>query len=69
MEPLVSVVTVTYQHAKFIEQCVARVLMQRTKFAVEHLIGEDGSTDGTRSVCEMLAKRHPESILVVPASF
>ena len=61
-EPLVSVVTVTYQHAEFIEECVQAVLDQRTDFPVEHLIGEDESTDGTRAICERLARAHPDRI-------
>ncbi len=62
MEPTVSVVIPTYQHAGYIEQCVRSVLDQRTSFKVEILIGEDDSTDGTRAICERLAKEHPERI-------
>ncbi len=61
-EPMVSVVTVTYQHADYIAACVQGVLDQRTNFPVEHLIGEDESTDGTRAICEGLAAAHPDRI-------
>ncbi|MCB0784993.1 MAG: glycosyltransferase [Flavobacteriales bacterium] len=61
-DPLVSVVTVTYQHAAFIEECVKSVLAQRTDFPFELLIGEDQSTDGTREICQRLADAHPERI-------
>lgn len=60
--PLVSVVTVTYQHAPFIRPCVESILAQRTSFPFELLIGEDGSTDGTRSICEELAAAHADRI-------
>jgi glycosyltransferase involved in cell wall biosynthesis len=62
MQPLVTVLTVTYQHALYIEQCVDSVMAQRTTFPVEHLIGEDGSTDGTREICQRLAAEHPDRI-------
>lgn len=58
----VSVVTMTYQHAAYIQACVAGVLDQRFTAPVEHLIGEDGSTDGTRAICERLAAEQPQRI-------
>ncbi|MBK8497424.1 MAG: glycosyltransferase [Flavobacteriales bacterium] len=58
----VSVVTMTYQHAAFIEACVAGVREQRFNAPMEHLIGEDGSTDGTRAICERLAAEQPGRI-------
>jgi glycosyltransferase involved in cell wall biosynthesis len=60
--PVVSVVVTTYQHAPFIEKCVQGILMQRTDFPFEILIGEDESTDGTREICERLAAEHPDRI-------
>lgn len=60
--PKVSVVVVTYQHAAFIERCVRGILMQRTDFPFELLIGEDESTDGTREVCQRLAAGEPDRL-------
>lgn len=60
--PLVSVLVITYQHARFIEACLEGILMQRTPFAVEILVGEDDSTDGTRAICQRYAAAHPERI-------
>lgn len=60
--PLVSVVVPTYQHAAFIGPCLDGILMQRTTFAVEVLLGEDESTDGTREICRRYAEAHPERI-------
>jgi glycosyltransferase involved in cell wall biosynthesis len=62
MLPLVTVRTITYQHADFIEDCIKGVLMQRTNFPFEFIIGEDGSTDGTREICERYAREHPDKI-------
>ncbi len=60
--PLVTVRTMTYQHAGFIEDCIKGVLMQRTNFPFEFIIGEDGSTDGTKEICEKYAKEYPDKI-------
>ena len=61
-EPLVSVVVTTYQQAEFIEDCLEGVLMQKTAFSFEIIVGEDGSTDGTRERCVTYATRHPNQI-------
>jgi len=61
-QPLVSVVVVTYQHAGFIAQCLDGILMQKTSFPVEILVGEDESTDGTREICAQYAAEHPDRI-------
>lgn len=60
--PLVSVVVPTYQHAPYIAQCLDGILMQRTDFPVEILVGEDESTDGTREICRRYAAEHPDRI-------
>ncbi|HQX31595.1 MAG: glycosyltransferase [Flavobacteriales bacterium] len=61
-EPLLSVVISTYDHVKYIEQCINSALMQRTDLPFEILIGEDESTDGTREVCKRIADEHPDRI-------
>lgn len=58
----VSVCMVTYNHEPFIAQAIESVLMQRTNFAYELVIGEDCSTDGTRRVVERYAERHPDVV-------
>ena len=60
--PTVSVVIVTYQHAKFIMQCLDSILMQKTDFAFEIILGDDESTDGTREICIDYANRYPDII-------
>jgi glycosyltransferase involved in cell wall biosynthesis len=60
--PLVSVSVITYQHGKFIKQCLDSILSQVTSFDFEILLGEDGSTDGTREVCMDYAKKYPDKI-------
>lgn len=60
--PKVSVLMVTYNQERFIAQAIESVLMQRTSFRHELVIGEDCSTDGTRLIVTDYARRHPERI-------
>ena len=60
--PLVSVCVQTYQHVNYIEQCLDGVLMQKTNFYFEIILGDDESTDGTRELCMAYAERFPEKI-------
>jgi len=60
--PLVSVKMITYNHEKFIAQAIEGVLMQKTDFPFELVIGEDCSTDRTREIVVDYANRYPEII-------
>jgi glycosyltransferase involved in cell wall biosynthesis len=60
--PVVSCRVSTYQHAPFIRQCLEGILMQKTNFPIEIVIGEDESLDGTREICIEYAKKHPDII-------
>lgn len=58
---------ITYNHERFIAQAIESVLMQKTDFAVELVIGEDCSTDGTREIVRRYAANHSETIrLLLP---
>ena len=57
-----SVVMITYNHERFIAQAIESALSQKVNFPYEIVIGEDCSTDGTRSIIADLAGRHPEQI-------
>jgi glycosyltransferase involved in cell wall biosynthesis len=60
--PLVSVWMVTYNHEKYIRQCLESVMMQRTNFKFEVIIGEDCSTDGTRAILQEFEQLYPDVI-------
>ena len=55
----VSVICVTYNHEKYIREALDSILMQKTNFEFEILIGEDCSTDGTRDILEEYEKKCP----------
>lgn len=64
-KPLVSVHLLTYNHAKFIGQCIESVVAQKTDFPFEIVIGDDCSTDGTSAIVDEFAAKHPDLIKVV----
>ena len=68
-EPMVTVRTSTYQHGPYIKQCIEGVLMQKTTFPFEFIIGEDFSTDGTRGTVFEYAKKYPDIIRVITADY
>lgn len=59
VEPKASVLIITYNHEKFIEQAVESVLSQETSFPFEVHVIEDCSKDQTRLVLQKIAERHP----------
>ena len=60
--PLVSVIVITYNQEKYIQQCIQSILDQKTDFRFEIILGEDASTDTTRAICEKSQKQNPEKI-------
>jgi glycosyltransferase involved in cell wall biosynthesis len=65
MKPLVSVITITYNHASYISECIEGILMQKTTFPFELVIGEDCSTDGTRALVLDYSQKYPEIIRLI----
>lgn len=60
--PMVSVCVQTYQHENYIKECLDGILMQKTTFPFEILLGEDDSSDGTREICRDYAAKYPNKI-------
>lgn len=65
MTPLLSIVTITYNHEPFIAKTIEGVLMQQVKFPIELIIAEDCSTDGTRAICQQYAEEYPDLIRLI----
>ena len=62
MKPKISVCITTYNHEKFISQALDSVLMQKTDFDFEVLVGEDDSPDNTRDIVKKYARRYPDKL-------
>ncbi len=62
--PKVSVLTLTYNHAAFIEKTIQSVLEQRVNFPIQHIIADDGSEDGTQDIILRYAEKHPHIVPV-----
>lgn len=60
--PMVSVCVQTFNQSKYISSCLESILMQKTNFSIEILLGEDDSNDGTREICVSYAKKYPGRI-------
>lgn len=58
-KPLVSICSITYNHAPFIRQCLDGMLMQKTDFPFEIIINDDCSTDGTTEIIKEYAEKYP----------
>lgn len=62
---VVSVAMITYNHENYIAQAIESVLMQRTNFNFELIIGEDFSSDSTCSIVKKYSQRYPEKIQLI----
>jgi len=51
---------ITYNHEKFIAQALDSILMQKTNFRYEIVVGEDCSTDLTRAIVLEYQQKYPE---------
>lgn len=64
--PIVNICMITYNHEKYITEAIEGVLMQKTTFPIQLIIGEDCSTDKTRKICEEYKKKYPNIIKLLP---
>lgn len=60
--PKVSVCVITYNHEKYIRQCLQSIVDQETNFDFEVIIADDFSTDGTRAIVQQFAEKYPTVI-------
>jgi len=63
--PVVSVHMLAYNHEPYIRQAIEGVMMQKTDFEFELVIGEDCSQDETREICFEYQKKFPDKIRVL----
>ncbi len=60
--PLVSVCILTYNHKRYIRDCIMSVIAQSSDVTLEILVGDDCSEDGASSIVEALASEYPHLI-------
>lgn len=63
-ELMLSICVPTFNHENYIRQTLDSILMQKTNYTYEVLVGEDCSTDSTRDVLKAYEKEHPGRITV-----
>lgn len=61
-KPLLSVALITYNQQEFIAECLESMVNQETNFPFEIVIGEDCSTDDTRTICQQYKDKYPDLI-------
>jgi len=61
-KPKVSIVSISYNHEKFITKALESFLNQACDFDFEVIIADDKSTDGTQNIIRKYADKYPEII-------
>lgn len=59
MDPILSIIVPTYGQEKYIAQALDSILMQKTKYSYEVLVGEDASPDNTRAILKEYDEKYP----------
>ncbi|WP_374330135.1 glycosyltransferase family 2 protein [Soonwooa sp.] len=59
---VVSICSITFNHAPYIRKCLDGFLMQECDFEFEVLIHDDASTDGTAEIIKEYQQRYPDII-------
>lgn len=60
--PLVSINCTTYNHGKYIRECLDGLLIQQTSFSFEILVHDDASTDNTPGIIREYQSRFPNIV-------
>ena len=63
--PKVSISIITYNHKDFIAKALDSVLMQKTDFDYEIIVGDDFSTDGTQDILKKYQEKYPDIIQLI----
>lgn len=64
-EIIVSVLALTYNHVKYVEDMLIGFISQKTTFPVEYIIHDDASTDGTKEILERYEKEYPGFFTII----
>lgn len=61
----VSVLMLTYNQERYINEAIRSVMLQQTDFSFELVIGNDGSTDETGAICRTWQDNYPKQIVLL----
>ena len=61
----VSVICLTYNHEKYIKQCLEGFLMQKTSFKFNVLVHDDASTDKTTDIVKEYVQKYPKMFIAL----
>lgn len=65
--PKVSVCVITYNHERFLRECLVSIFSQEVDFVFEVIIADDLSTDGTRAIAREFAAKYAGQVrLILP---
>lgn len=59
---MVSVCVLSYNHEKYLRDCLEGIVMQRTTFPIEAWVHDDASTDKSQEIIKEYQQRYPEII-------
>lgn len=62
---MLSIGMLTYNHEKYVRQALEGIVMQKTNFRFEVIVGDDCSTDGTQKILQEYAKKYPDIFRLV----
>ena len=62
----ISVVITTYNHEKYVNQCLESILSQQGDFSLEIIVGDDCSTDNTRDTVQQSLDQYPRTVHLLP---
>ncbi|MFZ3150317.1 MAG: glycosyltransferase [Anaerolineaceae bacterium] len=62
----ISVVVTAYNHENYIQQCLESILMQKGNFDMEIIVGDDCSTDSTKTILEGYQEKFPQLLRILP---
>lgn len=63
--PLVSILCITYNQEKYIEQALEGFLIQKTNFQIEIVIHDDASTDNTAFIIQGYVDKNPDLFVAI----
>lgn len=61
----ISIVTLVYNHAKYLRKCLDSLLMQKTQYSYEIIIHDDNSNDGSDDIIKEYSNKFPHIIKAI----